>query len=111
MAKKVIQCNIRDITKRKWLEEDKQKLFNRLQTALADIRELKGLLPICSNCKKIRNDQGYWQILEGYLGEHTDVTFTHGICPDCAKTLYPSFRRSDHENLRIIAAHEEQKRG
>ena len=96
-GKKVIQCNIRDITQRKWLEEDKQKLMNKLQEAFAHIKELKGLLPICSTCKKIRNDRGYWQVVEGYISEHTDATFTHGICPDCMKILYPNIAQSDHE--------------
>ncbi|RPI01810.1 MAG: PAS domain S-box protein [Ignavibacteriae bacterium] len=91
-GKKVIQCNIRDITRRKWLEEDKQKLMNKLQEALSHIKELKGLLPICCNCKKIRNDKGYWQVVEGYIIEHTDATFTHGVCPDCMKTLYPDIK-------------------
>lgn len=90
-GKKVIQCNIRDITQRKWLEEDKQKLLNKLQEALAHIKELSGLLPICSYCKKIRNDKGYWQVLEGYIIEHSDATFTHGICTDCAKIYFPEY--------------------
>ena len=90
-GKKIIQCDIRDITQRKWLEEDRQKLMDTLQTAYARIKELNGLLPICSNCKKIRNDKGDWQIVEAYIGEHTDATFTHGVCPDCMKILYPSY--------------------
>ena len=65
--KKVIQCNIRDITQRKWPEEDRQKLMTTLQSAFARIKELKELLPICSYCKKIRNDKGYWQISKGIL--------------------------------------------
>jgi PAS domain S-box-containing protein len=90
-GKKIIQCNIRDITQRKWLEEDRQKLMDTLQSAFARIKELKGLLPICSYCKKIRNDKGYWQALEGYIIEHTDAMFTHGICEDCAKIYFPDF--------------------
>ncbi len=89
-GKKVIQCNIRDITKRKWLEEDKQKLMDKLHEALTHLKEMNGLLPICSYCKKIRNDKGYWQILEAYIIEHSDATFTHGICEDCAKIYFPS---------------------
>jgi len=96
-GKKVIQCNIRDITERKWLEEDKQKLVHILQESLAQVKELKGLLPICANCKKIRNDKGYWQVVEGYIGEHTDATFTHGMCPECMTIFYPDFVQSDYE--------------
>jgi PAS domain S-box-containing protein len=87
-GKKIIQCNVRDITNRKWLEEDKQKLLNKLQESLAHIKELNGLLPICSNCKKIRDDKGFWNQVEKYIGEHTDAEFTHGICPECAKKQY-----------------------
>jgi PAS domain S-box-containing protein len=98
-GKKVVQCNIRDITQRKWLEGDRQKLMNKLQEALTRIRELKGLLPICSYCKKIRNDKGNWQILEGYILEHSEATFTHGICTDCAKIYFPGFVQDNNEKL------------
>jgi len=81
----------RDITNQKWLEEDKQKLLNRLQKAFTQISTLNGLLPICSVCKKIRDDKGYWQQVENYIQTHTDATFTHGVCPDCFPKLYPEF--------------------
>jgi PAS domain S-box-containing protein len=96
-GKKIIQCNIRDITQRKWLEEDRQKLMDTLQTAYARIKELDGLLPICSNCKKIRNDKGDWQVVEAYISEHTDATFTHGVCPECMKILYPNYVQGNHK--------------
>jgi hypothetical protein len=51
------------------------------------VKNLKGMLPICGQCKKIRDDQGYWSQIESYLSEHTDATFTHGVCPDCASEL------------------------
>jgi PAS domain S-box-containing protein len=81
----------RDITNQKWLEEDKQKLLNKLQEALAQVKTLSGLLPICSVCKRIRDDNGYWQQVEGYIQKHTDATFTHGVCPECFPKLYPDF--------------------
>ena len=56
-----------------------------------EINTLRGILPICSSCKKIRNDEGYWQQIESYIHEHSDTQFTHGICPDCAKKLYPDY--------------------
>ena len=58
---------------------------------ISELMELKSILPICANCKKIRNDQKYWQSVEKYFGEHLDLEFTHGICPDCAQKLYPDF--------------------
>jgi two-component system, cell cycle sensor histidine kinase and response regulator CckA len=81
----------RDITNRKWLEEDKHKLLIRLQEALAQVKTLGGLLPICSVCKKIRDDKGYWQQVEAYIQNHTDATFTHGVCPDCFPKLYHDY--------------------
>jgi hypothetical protein len=67
----------------------KERLIFELQDALAKVKTLSGLLPICANCKKIRDDSGYWNRIEAYIGKHADVQFTHGICPDCAKKLYP----------------------
>lgn len=71
-----------------------QKLKERtleLEQALAQIKTLGGLLPICASCKSIRNDEGYWQQVEIYLMEHSDAEFSHGICPDCKAKLYPEF--------------------
>jgi hypothetical protein len=62
---------------------------NRLEVALSQIRTLSGLLPICANCKKIRDDQGYWNQIETYIHDHSDAKFSHGICPECCKKLYP----------------------
>ncbi len=76
------------------LLESRALLTNKveeLSLALEDIKTLRGIVPICSNCKKIRNDEGYWQQVEVYVHNHTEAEFTHGICPDCAKELYPEF--------------------
>ncbi len=62
--------------------------IERAEKALTEVKTLKGFLPICSSCKKIRNDKGYWQAVEQYIKEHSDAEFTHGICPDCMKKLY-----------------------
>jgi hypothetical protein len=62
---------------------------DELERALGDIKQLSGMLPICASCKKIRNDKGYWEAIELYLRTHSEVEFSHGICPDCAKRLYP----------------------
>jgi hypothetical protein len=63
----------------------------QLEHTLHEVKTLQGLLPICANCKKIRDDHGYWQQVETYLTERTNVTFTHGICPDCMQRLYGEF--------------------
>lgn len=60
-----------------------------LTSASEEIKSLKGIIPICASCKKIRDDQGYWQMVETYMEEHTGAEFTHGICPDCMTKLYP----------------------
>jgi CheY-like chemotaxis protein len=62
---------------------------NQLQEALDKIKRLRGLLPICANCKKIRDDQGYWQDVAVYIRNHSEADFSHGICPGCLKQLYP----------------------
>ena len=62
--------------------------WNALE-ALDKVKKLTGMLPICANCKKIRNDQGYWEQIEAYISEHSAVEFTHGLCPECATKLYP----------------------
>jgi PAS domain S-box-containing protein len=81
----------RDITSRKLAEKEREELLASLQTALANVKTLHGMLPICSACNKIRNDEGYWERIETYIRERSDAEFTHGICPDCAKKLYPQF--------------------
>lgn len=80
---------VRDITDRKHAEEERERLIKELQEALGQVRELSGLLPICASCKSIRDDKGYWTRLEAYLSEHSKAEFSHGICPDCARKLYP----------------------
>jgi len=63
----------------------------QLRQSKEEVKRLSGLLPICASCKKIRNDEGYWQEIESYLHRHSDTRFSHGICPECAKKLYPEF--------------------
>ena len=73
---------------RKAREMEKEKLINELQEALARVKLLNGLLPICASCKKIRDDNGYWNQIEVYIRDHSEADFSHGICPECAKKLY-----------------------
>jgi hypothetical protein len=78
----------RDISERKQAEAERERLLRELQVAVANVKTLRGLLPICANCKKIRDDKGYWNQIEYYIRERSDADFTHGICPDCAHRLY-----------------------
>jgi PAS domain S-box-containing protein len=82
---------IRDISERKQIEEERNQLIKSLQDSLARIKTLSGMLPICASCKKIRDDKGYWNKIETYIRKHSEAEFSHGICPDCAKKLYPDF--------------------
>lgn len=81
----------RDITRRKKAEEEKERFVSELRQALSEVKQLSGLLPICANCKKIRDDKGYWQKLENYISEHSMAEFSHGICPECINKLYPEY--------------------
>jgi two-component system, chemotaxis family, sensor kinase Cph1 len=83
------RVSIYDITERKKAEEMKERLIAELQEALGKVKVLSGLLPICANCKKIRDDGGYWNQIENYIGAHSEAEFSHGICPDCIEVLYP----------------------
>lgn len=67
----------------------RKKLIIQLEKALADVKKLSGLLPICASCKKIRDDKGSWQALESYIAGHSEADFSHGFCPECFKRLYP----------------------
>jgi len=78
-----------DITERKSIEEEHNRLINDLKEALASINTLSGLIPICAICKNIRNDKGYWEQIEKYINEHSGAQFSHSICPECAKKMYP----------------------
>ena len=68
-----------------------------LQKAFEEIEQLKGILPICASCKKIRDDEGYWHQIELYIRDHSEADFSHGICPDCMKKLYPDFIKNDEQ--------------
>ncbi len=70
--------------------QQREGLITKLQNALNAVKELSGILPICANCKKIRDDEGYWHDVDVYISRHTKAEFTHGICRECANKLYPS---------------------
>ena len=78
----------RDISERQRAKAELERLVRDLMDALAQVKTMKGLLPICASCKKIRSDENYWQTIETYIEKHSEASFTHGICPDCAQKLY-----------------------
>lgn len=82
---------VRDITERRQVENERERLISELQKALSEVKKLSGLLPICASCKNIRDDKGYWKQIESYISDRSEAEFSHGICPDCAKKLYPEF--------------------
>lgn len=81
--------SVEDITEQKQAEAEREMLISQLQDALAKVKMLTGLLPICASCKKIREDDGNWNQIELYIQNHSEAQFTHGFCPDCVKRLYP----------------------
>jgi PAS domain S-box-containing protein len=81
----------RDITRNKELENEREALITQLSEALNHVKTLQGLIPICSHCKKIRDDDGYWHEVEVYIRDHSTVEFSHGLCESCLRDLYPNF--------------------
>jgi two-component system CheB/CheR fusion protein len=86
---------VRDISERKRVEGEREKLILDLQDALAKVKTLSGLLPICAACKKIRDDKGYWNQIESYIRDRSEAQFTHGLCPDCAEKIYGEFQKKE----------------
>jgi hypothetical protein len=84
--------------KRKITEERRDEAVREREIAMEDLKILRGFLPICASCKKIRNDEGYWTQIEAYIRDHSEADFTHGICPDCAKKLYPEILEGKHHD-------------
>jgi len=80
-----------DITPRRLLEEEREKLIASLRESRDQVKTLRGFLPICSSCKKIRDDKGYWNQIESYIKEHSEAEFSHSICPACAEKLYGEY--------------------
>ena len=76
---------------------ERRKLLVQLERSASEIKRLRGILPICASCKKIRDDKGYWTQVETYIRDNTGTEFSHGICPDCAEKLYPEYYKKDTE--------------
>ncbi len=88
---------LHDITEKKQHEREREQLISKLQQALAEVKTLNGLLPTCASCKKIRDDRGYWQEVEHYISSRTDADFSHGLCPECFKNLYPDIYHEKYQ--------------
>ena len=84
-----------EIERRKEAEQDRDRVIRKLQKTLSEVKTLRGFLPICSNCKRIRDDKGYWNRLELYIQSHSEAEFSHSICPECAKVHYPDLKIYD----------------
>jgi two-component system, LuxR family, sensor kinase FixL len=98
-GRKVVLSIDRDDTERLRAQAERERLIAELTDALAKIKTLTGLLPMCSSCKKIRDEAGKWTALERYIRDRTDADFTHGICPECAMRLYPEhYKNKTEEN-------------
>ena len=84
-----------DISDRKQAEKEREKLLMELQKAIKEIRTLRGILPLCCFCKKIRNDKGYWEKVDVYIRKHSQADISHGVCPECAAEYYPGFYKKN----------------
>ncbi|MBI3414133.1 MAG: response regulator [Verrucomicrobia bacterium] len=85
------------------LQEELAQRVHELEEALANVKQLQGLLPICSYCKKVRDDQNYWQQVDGYISAHTQVRFSHGVCPECHDTIVkPDLERYFSQNKKPV---------
>jgi hypothetical protein len=82
----------REIEARKAAEAERDRVIDELRKTIQEVKILRGFLPICSNCKKIRDDKGYWNQIEAYIQQHSEAQFSHGICPECAAKLYPGLK-------------------
>ena len=89
VSRKSLARTVRYALERHKAAEARSVLIQSLQNALANVKLLSGLLPICANCKKIRDDKGYWSQVESYVQQHSEAKFSHGMCPDCIKKWYP----------------------
>ncbi len=97
LRSELLERSIRYALERHQANEMRDELIARLEKALAHVKTLSGLLPICANCKKIRDDKGYWNQIENYLREHSGVEFSHGLCPECGEKLYPEYYQAIDE--------------
>ena len=92
---KALEYNLSlSVDKRLLQHQSAFETVSELKKALAEVKTLSGMLPICANCKKIRDDKDYWNRIEIYIGKHSEAEFSHGICPECTKELYPEFELS-----------------
>jgi PAS domain S-box-containing protein len=97
-GQRVIYSVARDVTEHKVAAEERDRLLQELRAALAEVRTLREILPICSYCRKIRDDENYWQTVEGYISQHTNSRFSHSICPACyKKEIEPQFEKMQGE--------------
>ena len=92
-AQSVIYSVARDVTKSKQAEEEREQLVRELQAAVAEVTSLQAMLPICSYCKNIRDDENYWHTVEAYISTHTSTQFSHGICPACYPNVVESWSK------------------
>ncbi len=94
-GKKFVFCICRDITERKRTEKERDRLLLDLRQAIAEIRTLKGILPICSFCNKIRDEKGRWEKIDIYIEKNSEAEFTHSLCPECMKKYYPDYSEAE----------------
>jgi DNA-binding response OmpR family regulator len=95
-----VLARVRTHLELKQRRDEQAELISQLTASLEEVRQLRGIIPICASCKKIRNDEGYWQQVEEYISSRSEVEFTHGLCPDCIKKFYPDYEDGDDKEER-----------
>ena len=93
-GKQLLCSVIHDISERKAADLEKEALIEELRAALSQVKTLQGLIPICSSCHKVRDDEGYWERIEVYIKDHSEAEITHGLCPECVARLYPDLEEN-----------------
>jgi response regulator RpfG family c-di-GMP phosphodiesterase len=93
IANRELLARVAALIRIKRAEDERDHLIEELKAALARIKTLSGLIPICTHCKKVRDDRGYWEQVEAFVSRHSDAEFTHGLCPVCVEKLYPDWAR------------------
>jgi hypothetical protein len=101
IAERTAELSI-EVAERQRYGAERDKVITELEVALAKINTLTGLLPTCASCKKIKNKEGHWIQMENYIQEHSNAKFTHGLCPDCVKNLYPEIYEEIFKNTPVL---------
>lgn len=107
--KRELQARVTNLLEKLWSTRHRNTLIDQLQTALKEVHTLGQLIPICAVCKNIRDDKGYWQAVESYISDHSAASFSHAVCPDCFKKVYPDIYEKYSSTVDKLATHKDEE--